>query len=228
MRKIFKFMLVASVCCSIAFVSCKKDESKKEDQKEQEDDKDKDKDKQGGDTEEPATLAIDGKFGEWADIAPVEGSDGILLTKSQSDDDKLYFYAEIDVESMVKEFAYSDYMHLYLDCGGDGANSVSYWGGESGSAYDALYEFWLVLNGVPGTPNWDANLSAKAKIENGVYKTEFSILRAANELFSSKTIKYGMALTDTFCDTSSGSEEWGGGELVGLAPAQDEDMAKVK
>ena len=226
MRKVFKFMLVAAVA-SLAFVSCKKDNPNKEKEKEEQKEEQKEEEQK---EEEEVKLAIDGKFGEWAAIAPVEGDGAILLTKAQADDKKLYFYVEIDAALMVNEkFAYTDYLHLYLDCGGEGTSgSVTYWGGENGSLYDALYEIWLMLNGVPGTPGWDSNLTAKAKIEDGVYKSEFSILRSANDLFVSKTIWYGMTLTDTFCDTSSGSEEWGGGEVVGMAPAEGGDMAKVK
>lgn len=223
MRKVFYFMLAAFIA-SFAFVSCNKNEEPKkeeEEQKEQEEEKNKE--------EEEVKLAIDGKFGEWASVAAVEGQDAIILTKAQADDKNLYFYLEADLASMETEkISFANYLTLVLDCSGDGAESLTYWGGETGCTYDVSFQIWLMTNGGATMANWDDGFTGKGKIENGVYKAEFSYSRSANELFKSKTIWYGMYVTDAFCDNSSGSEEWGGGELIGLAPAEGEDLAKVK
>ncbi|MBQ1912236.1 MAG: hypothetical protein II171_01600 [Bacteroidales bacterium] len=226
MKRVFKFMLVAAVA-SLALVSCKKNnQPNKEKEKENEEQEDPNKEKE---VDEAIVLAVDGKFGEWASIAAVEGEGAILLTKAQADDKKLYFYLEADVALMENEkFAFANYLHLYIDCGGDGMGSVSHWGGEEGSSYDALYQIWLMTNGSTTMANWDTGFSGKGKIEDGVYRAEIAFDRSANEAFKSKTVWYGLYLTDAFCDTSSGSEEWGGGEFSGAAPALGADMAKVK
>ena len=225
MKRVFKFMLVAAVA-SLALVSCKKNnQPNKEKEKENEEQEDPNKEKE---VDEAIVLAVDGKFGEWADIAGVEGEDAILLTKAQADDKKLYFYVEADVALLETEkFAYANYLHIYIDCG-EGTESTSNWGGEEGCTYDALFEIWLMQGGVAKVAQWYAGVSGISKIDNGVLKAEFGIDRSSNELFKSKTIWYGISLTDTFCDTSSGAEEWGGGELIGIAPAQGEEMAKLK
>jgi len=225
MKRVFKFMLVAAVA-SLALVSCKKNnQPNKEKEKENEEQEDPNKEKE---VDEAIVLAVDGKFGEWASIAAVEGEDAILLTKAQADDKKLYFYVEADVALLETEkFAYANYLHIYIDCG-EGTESTSNWGGEEGCTYDALFEIWLMQGGVAKVAQWYAGVSGISKIDNGVLKAEFGIDRSSNELFKSKTIWYGISLTDTFCDTSSGAEEWGGGELIGIAPAQGEEMAKLK
>lgn len=225
MKRVFKFMLVAAVA-SLALVACKKDNNpnnKEKEKEEQKDDPEKEKE-----PEEEVKLAVDGKFDEWASVAAVEGEDAILCTKTQTDDKKLYFYVEADVALLETEkFAFANYLHIYIDCG-EGTESTSNWGGEEGCTYDALFEIWLMQGGVAKVAQWYTGVSGISKIDNGVLKAEFGIDRSSNELFKSKTIWYGISLTDAFCDTSSGAEEWGGGELIGIAPAQGEEMAKLK
>ena len=232
MRSVFKFMLVAFVA-SLAFVSCdKKDQPQKEKEKEKEEQKEEEGNKEQEGTQEPeqeeVKLAIDGKFGEWADIEAVEGDGAILLTKAQADAKKLYFYLEADLAEMVNEkHDFANKLYLCLDCGG-GANSIGYWGGEEGCSYDAMYEIWLMTNGGTTMANWDTGFAGKAKIEDGVYKAEIAYPRSANEAFEAKTIWYGIYVTDTICDGSYPDEVYGGGDLIGLAPAEGEDMAKMK
>ena len=225
MKKIARILFVAAIA-SVALVSCKKDQKPAKDNNQEQN---QDKDQNQGQDQEEVKLAIDGKFGEWASINPVEGNDAILLTKTQVDDNKLYFYLEADLESLITEkISFANYLHLYLDCGGDGTEKVNYWGGEEGSSYDIIKEIWLMVGGNPSIPNWDAALNGKAKIENGVYKVEFSIDRSSDELLKNNILYYGMALTDQYVDNTSGTEEWLGGELSGLCPVQDAEMAKVK
>ena len=226
-------MLVAFVA-SLAFVSCdKKDQPQKEKEKEKEEQKEEEGNKEQEGTQEPeqeeVKLAIDGKFGEWADIEAVEGDgDLLLLTKSQSDVNKLYFYLEADAALMENgKYAYANYLDLYIYCGEGSAGSVSYWGGESGSSYDALYEIWLMQKGAASLANWDTGFAGKGKIEDGVYKAEISIARTANDLFKNKGIQYGLHLSDKYCDTSSGEEVWVDGELSSLAPVEGEVMATM-
>lgn len=228
MKKIAKLFLLAAVA-AFALVSCKgKDNPVKPDDK-QENPSGGDQNGGGEKQEEEIKLAIDGKFGEWDAIAPVEGENVILLTKTQTDENKLYFYIEADAEEMETDnIAYANYLHLYFDCGGDGAESVSYWGGETGSTYDIMYEIWLMTGGNATISQWYSGVVARAKISDGVYRAEISIERSSNELFASKIIYYGAALTDTYVDTSEGGETWLGGDLIGLCPAQGEDMAKFK
>lgn len=219
-------MLVAAVA-AVAFTSCtnKKDDPQKDDPKEQDDPKDDPKD----DPQEEIKLAIDGKFDEWKDITPVAGEGAILFSKTQVDDNKLYLYFEADMALLeVDPYAYANYFHICLDCGGDGAESTSYWGGEEGAVYDVIYEIWLMQSGQARMAQWYDGVATAAKIENNIYKAELSIARSSNELFSGNVIFYGIYVTDQACDTSSGSEEWLPGDMVGLAPAEGADMAKFK
>lgn len=226
MKKIARILFVAAIA-SVALVSCKKDQKPAKDNNQEQN---QDQDQNQGQDQEEVKLAIDGKFGEWASISPVEGQDAILLTKTQVTEKKLYFYMEADTADLLTDkYAFANYLHLYLDCGGDTAEGVSYWGGETGASYDIVSEIWLMQNGAANTTSFSGyGFSGKAKIENGIFKIEFSLDRSSNELLENNILYYGMALTDTYCDTSSGSEQWLGGELTGLAPAQDSDMAKVK
>lgn len=228
MKKIAKLMFVAALA-AFTFVSCE-DNNPVPDNKDKENKENKENGENGGtQQQEEAKLAIDGKFDEWTNIAPVTGQDVVLLSKTQVDDNKLYFYFEADASAMETEkVAYANYLHLYLECGGDNANSVSYWGGESGTAYDVLYEIWLMTNGNASVTHWYTGVNGKSKIVDGIYKAEISIDRSANELFAGKILYYGIAITDTYVDTSEGSEQWLGGDLSGLSPEQGEDMAKVK
>lgn len=222
MKKIAKFMFVAAVA-AIALVSCKDNNpvpNKENENKENENNQGK---------QEEAKLAVDGKFDEWTDITPVEGQDAILLTKTQVDDKKLYFYVEADASLLeTDKVPFANYLHLCLDCGGDGTEKISYWGGEEGSSYDAMYQIWLMTNGTAAMANWDTGFSGKAKLDNGIYKCEISIDRSANELFSNKIIYYGIYVTDQTVETEDGQEVWLGGDLSGLSPIQGEEMAKVK
>jgi hypothetical protein len=226
MKKIAKLMFVAAVA-AFTFISCEEKDNPTPKDKEN---KENNEGENGGtQQQEEVKLAIDGKFDEWKDIAPVTGQDVILLSKTQVDDNKLYFYFEADASAMeTDKVAYANYLHLYLECGGDGAGTVSYWGGESGAAYDVLYEIWLMTNGNASVTHWYTGVNGKSKIVDGIYKAEISIDRTANELFSGKILYYGIAITDTYVDTSEGSELWLGGDLSGLSPEQGEEMAKVK
>lgn len=220
-------MLVTSIA-ALAFASCaKNDQPQKEDQKEQEG-KEEGKEEGNKEQEEEVKLAVDGKFAEWADIAAVEGQDALLLSKTQSDANKLYFYLEADLALLNNEnVGYANYLSIYLDCNGDGAGTAPYWGGEEGSSYDVVYQIWLMTKGAASLSNWDTGFAGKGKIENGVYKAEISFPRSANELFKSKTIHYGMHLTDQYVDTSGGGEDWIVGELDSFSPVEGEDMAKM-
>lgn len=222
MKKIAKFMFIAVVAV-FAVVSCGKNASPTPDPT---------PDPQPEPEPEPAVevkLAIDGKFDEWKDITPVAGEGAILFSKTQVDENKLYFYFEADMALLEAEsYAYANYLHLCLDCNGEGAESTTYWGGEEGATYDVLYQIWLMQSGQARMAQWYDGVSTAAKIENGVYKAELSIARSANELFSGNIMFYGIYVTDQACDTSSGSEEWLPGDMVGIAPAEGEDMAKLK
>lgn len=220
MKKIAKFMFVAAVA-AFALVSCedKNPVPNKEDNKEENKEEPK----------EEAKLAVDGKFDEWANITPVEGQDAILFTKTQVDDKKLYFYIEADASLLETDnVPFANYLHLCLDCGGDGTEKLAYWGGEEGCTYDAMYQIWLMTNGTASMANWDAGFAGKAKLDNGIYKCEISIDRSANELFSNKIIYYGIYVTDQTVETEDGQEVWLGGDLSGMSPVQGEEMAKVK
>ncbi|MBQ9411412.1 MAG: hypothetical protein IJU21_07375, partial [Bacteroidales bacterium] len=146
MKKTVKFLLVAAIA-AFTVVSCNKPNTPAN-----KDNKENNENNEGGDTEEEVKLAVDGKFGEWKDIAPVEGEDGLLLMKTQMTDEKLFFYIEADITTMENDpVSYANYLDIYFDCGAGGtAGKVTYWGGEgedAGVTYDALVEIWLMQNG---------------------------------------------------------------------------------
>lgn len=236
MKRIVNFLLVVAVA-ALAVVSCNKPSAtpNKNDQNTE--------DNNGGqDTEEEVKLAVDGKFGEWKDITPVEGEDGLLLMKAQMTDEKLFFYIEAEVASMENDpVTYANYLDLYFDCNLGGTEKVTYWGGEgeeAGVTYDAIVEIWLMQNGKASMANWfDGGFAGRGKIEDGVYKGEFSLGRAdktrtdktvfENPL-KAKVIYFGAHLKDQYVTVEDGAEQWNGGETIGFAPAQGEDLARIK
>lgn len=224
MKKIAKFMFIA-VVAAFAVVSCGKNASPTPDPT---------PDPQPEPEPEPAVevkLAIDGKFDEWKDVAEVPGAGAIICSKTQSDDQKIYFYLEVAADEMNTEnVPFANYLSLYLDCGEE-LTPTDHWGDEEDPAtYDILLQIWLMTNGSATMANWDAGFVGKAKISDGLYKAEFSLARSSNELLQSKMIKYGMFLTDqTVEKDASGEEVWMPGEDIGSSPYADEgdDMAKV-
>ena len=224
MRKIAKFMFVAAVA-AFAMVSCGKNASPTPDPQ---------PDPQPEPEPEPAVevkLAVDGKFDEWKDVAEVPGAGAIICTKTQSDDQKIYFYLEVAAaEINTENVPFANYLSLYLNCGED-TNPVDYWGDEEEPAtYDILLQIWLMTNGNANMANWDTGFVGKAKISEGLYKAEFSLARSSNELLQSKMIYYGMYLTDqTVEKDETGAEVWMPGEEVGSSPYANDgaDMAKV-
>lgn len=230
MKKIFKFLLMAAVA-GIAIVACNKPNTPAK-----ENDKGKD---EGQDQKEEAKLAIDGKFDEWESVTAVAGDAdyGLLLMKAQMDDNKLYFYMEVDAQDMcMEESSYSNYLTLYLDCGKGGSEKISYWGGEEGCSYDVHFSIWLMQETKANMANWDKGFAGKAKIVDGIYKAEFCLGRTSDdeavaEALKAKAIYFGAALTDQYVEHPKEGEEegqWMGGEEIGLAPAMDEDMAPIK
>lgn len=226
MRKIAKIVLFVFVM-ALAVVACKKNTVPQKPQENNEENKENN----NGQTEE-VKLAVDGKFGEWADVSAVDGDEelsGILVMKTQVTDSKLYFYIEADAELMDTDVVpYANYLTLILDCGDAGSEKISYWGGETGSAYDLSISIWLMTNGRANMAAWDYGFVGKGKIDGGIYKGEFSLTRS--ELLKSKEIYFGAYLTNQTVekDEDTGEELWLDGETIGVAPAQGEDMAKVK
>ena len=124
---------------------------------------------------------------------------------------------------------YANYLTLCLDCGDTGSEKISYWGGETGAAYDLSISIWLMTNGRANMAAWDYGFTGKGKIDGGIYKGEFSLNRSSDELLKSKSIYYGAYLTNqTVEKDDEGNELWLDGDTIGVAPAQGEDMAKVK
>lgn len=227
MKKTAKFLLVAAVA-AFTLVSCNKPATTQKDNKDNQEQKNN-----GDETEQPAEevkLAVDGKFGEWADIAPIAGEDGILLMKTQTTDEKLYFYIEADVNSLfVDDCSYANYLTLYIDCG-DSANKISYWGGEEGATYDVVFQVWLMQKAKATMANWDTGFAGKAKIEDGVYRGEFCFGRATDQL-KSKVLYFGANLVDQYVEyPEDGASEgaWIAGEDVGFCPEREGDMERIK
>ena len=226
MKKITNILLVA-ILASFAFVACNKPANTPKPSKDNDtetpatnDDKDK--------PAEEVKLAVDGKFSEWEEVTPVQGGDGILLAKTQVTDDKLFFYLEIDSDAMLMDdVAFANYLTLCLDCTGEGAEKVTYWGGETGATYDKAYQIWLMTGGKASVSNWDSEFSGRAKLDNGVYKIEFSLARTT-DLLKSKQIYFGAYLNDQSVEDEDGNENWIPGVVVGVVPEEGEDLAKVK
>lgn len=224
MKKIVKILFVAFVA-SLTIVSCSKPNTAPKDQDNGTEENTDNKDK-----EEEAKLAVDGKFGEWASLTPVAGSDGLLLMKAQMTDEKIYFYIEADTDAICTEdSSYANYLSIYLDCG-DGAEPLTYWGGTEGCTYGPHFDIWLMQQAKANMANWDAGFSGKAKISDGVYRGEFCLSRATEEL-KANIIYFGAALSDTYVEYPGEGEtegSWINGEVVGLCPEQGEDMAVIK
>lgn len=228
MKKVANLFLIMALAAFTVIACSKPKTSAKQNEKDnqsQNDDKD-------GETpaDEPAKLAVDGKFGEWADIAPVEGEDAIILMKTQMDDSKIYFYIEADAQSLCNEdSSYSNYLTIYIDCGSD-SSSITYWGGEEGCKYDVAFQVWLMQKAKASMANWDTGFAGRAKIEDGVYRAEFCWSRATDMLKESP-LYFGAYLTDQYVEyPEDGASEgaWIAGEDVGFAPAKGEDMARIK
>lgn len=227
MKKITKFLFVAALA-ALTVVSCGKKDPEPKPNENNEENQDP---KPNENEEEEVKLAIDGKFAEWADVKTIEGSDGLLLMKTQVTDTDLYFYMEVDAEQMITDkVPYANYLSLYFDCEGEGTGNVSYWGDEAGSNYDVLEQIWLMQNGNVSLANWSlTGLKGKGKIDGGVCKLEFSFSRSSSEgLFKAKNIYFGAGLTSQYVEKEEGNEVWIEGETIGLCPAKGEDMAKVK
>lgn len=226
MKKIVSFLLIAAVA-ALVVVSCNKPAATPN----KNNDQNKENTNDGGDEpEEDAKLAIDGKFGEWTSIDPVEGGDGLLLMKAQMTEDVMYFYIEADAAALyVDDCSFANYLTLYLDCG-NGAEALTYWGGEEGCTYEIAFQIWLMQKAKASMANWDAGFKGRAKIADGVYKGEFCLSRNT-EALKSKVIYFGAALTDQYVEypeDGASEGEWMAGEVIGLCPEQDEDMAKLK
>ena len=243
MKRIFKFSLVALVA-ALAIVACTKNtnpeqkddqkEEQKEEEKKDEEKKDDEKKDDDGQKEEEVKLAVDGKFAEWESIDPVAGDadlNGIILMKTQVTDASLFFYIEADASLLnTEKVPYANYLTLYLDCNGDGAEKITYWGDkeEGGVTYDKAFQIWLMTNGTGAMANWDTGFAGKGKIEEGVYKGEFCLGRA-DDLLKSKVMFFGAMVTDQSVEKNAeGGEEWVPGDTIGICPAQEEDMAPVK
>jgi hypothetical protein len=229
MKKVLSFLFVAAVAAFV-LVSCSKPKTPaKQDKDSKEQDSGKEDEGKPQD-EEPAKLAVDGKFGEWADIAPVEGEDAIILMKAQMDDSKIYFYIEADAQSLCNEdSSYSNYLTIYIDCGSD-SSSITYWGGEEGCKFDVAFQVWLMQKAKASMANWDTGFAGRAKIEDGVYRAEFCWSRATDMLKESP-LYFGAYLKDQYVEyPEDGASEgaWIDGEDVGFAPAKGEDMARIK
>ena len=227
MRKIARILLFVFVM-ALAVVACKKNTVPQKQQETKEENKENNNEQ----TEE-VKLAVDGKFGEWADVSAVDGDEelsGLLLMKTQVTDSKLFFYIEADAELMDTDAVpYANYLTLCLDCGDAGSEKISYWGGETGAAYDMSISIWLMTNGRANMAAWDYGFTGKGKIDGGIYKGEFSLNRSSDERLKSKSIYYGAYLTNqTVEKDDEGNEVWLEGITIGVAPAQGEDMAKVK
>lgn len=238
MKRIAKFLLMAAVA-GLAIVACNKPNSPSKNENK---DQGQDQDKGQNDPGEPK-LAIDGNFDEWESVATVAGDSdySLILMKAQMDDSKLYFYLEADASDMyMEDSSYSNYLTLYLDCNQDGAEKVSYWGGEEGFAYDVTFQIWLMVDAKAKMANWwSGGFSGKAKIVDGIYKAEFSLGRSSKnqddaaiaEALKSKAIYFGAVLTDQYVEhPEPGQDEgaWQDGEEIGFAPALEEEPAPIR
>lgn len=228
MKRIVKFTLVALVA-ALSVLACKKNTVPEKTQDTTQDDK-----KQNEEVVEEIKLAVDGKFTEWSEIAAIKADEdvpGILVMKTQMNDSKLYFYIEVDAAMLdVDDAEYANYLTICFDCGGDGAEKITYWGGDAGAAYDFNVSIWLMQKGKANMACWwdGGTVTGKGKLADGIYRAEFSFPRTDKNLLKSKEIYFGAYLTNQTVVKEEGEEQWLDGETIGICPAKGEDMAKVK
>lgn len=173
---------------------------------------------------EVPTLAIDGKFTEWDAEDEITGENAVFALKKVFTDDKLYFYLELNKSKLQTEnIAFAHKLHLCFDNGDmDGEKGGTLW---NGAKYDKDIDIWLMQNGAPNMITWGLNgFEHKEAADGDLFQFEFCFNRA-DDLLKGDVIRFGAYVDGQNCDTSSGSEVYGGSlEPVGSAPKADTDM----
>ena len=173
------------------------------------------------------TLGIDGIFTEWDAEEDILGDGAVFSLKKIFTEDKLYFYLELDKGSMLSgNLAFAHKIHMCFD-NGDFAGSLG--GNEllwKGAKYDKDVDIWLMQNGAPDMITWGLDgFEHKEAVDGDMLKFEFCFNRAADKIFQGDCLRFGAYIDGQFCDTSSGSEVWGGtGDSIGCAPKAELDM----
>lgn len=172
-------------------------------------------------------LAIDGIFTEWDAEEDILGEGAMFAMKKIFTEDKLYFYLELDKGSLLPgELAFAHKIHMCFD-NGDFAGSLG--GNEllwKGARYDEDVDIWLMQNGAPDMITWGLDgFEHKEGADGDMLKFEFCFPRSAKAIFQGDCLRFGAYVDGQYCDTSSGSEVWGGsGDSIGCAPKAELDM----
>lgn len=169
-------------------------------------------------------LAIDGKFSEWDAEDEIAGEEAVFALKKVFTDDKLYFYLELNKTKLLTgKLAFAHKLHLCFDNADmDGEKGGTIW---NGAKYDKDIDIWLMQNGEPNMITWGLDgFEHKEGVDGDVFQFEFCINRST-DLLKADVIRFGAFVDSQYCDTSSGSEVWGGESAsIGSAPKAELDM----
>lgn len=170
-------------------------------------------------------ITIDGTFTDWANVEAIAGTGAIKVMKVASNATQYFFYLEADLTELNTDTSHSfaNYLTMCFDNGDEqGDHSVSYW---KSAQYDLYMQLWLLQSGVPNLAIWSVDGFAHAEaVDGNTAKYEFCWNRSFNTVFSGNTLRLGAYLDAEFVD---GSDWLGSLDVIGFAPASDQDMVVV-
>ena len=170
-------------------------------------------------------IAIDGNFDEWTNVTAIAGTGAIKAMKVLFNDEKYFFYLEADKTKLNTDTShdYANYITLHFDDGDLNGNIVSSFWNQSG--LDEVIQLWLMQQGVPNLITWGVDgFDHKEAVDGDVAKFEFCINRTAGSVFAGQHLLFAASVDDLYVD---GSDWKGSSDIIGFAPASDQDMADV-
>ena len=172
-----------------------------------------------------AAIAIDGNFDEWTNVTAIAGTGAIKAMKVLFNDEKYFFYLEADKTKLNTDTShdYANYFTLHFDDGDRTGNIVSYFWNQPG--LDKIIQLWLMQQGVPNLITWDVDgFDHKEAVDGDVAKFEFCINRTAGSVFAGQHLLFAASVDGLYVD---GNDWKGSSDIIGFAPASDQDMADV-
>ena len=170
-------------------------------------------------------IAIDGNFDEWTNATAIAGTGAIKAMKVLFNDEKYFFYLEADKTKLNTDTShdYANYITLLFDDGDLNGNIVSSFWNQSG--LDEVIQLWLMQQGVPNLITWGVDgFDHKEAVDGDVAKFEFCINRTAGSVFAGQHLLFAASVDGLYVD---GSDWKGSSDIIGFAPASDQDMADV-
>lgn len=170
-------------------------------------------------------IAVDGNFDEWTNVTAIAGTGAIKAMKVLFNDEKYFFYLEADKTKLNTDTShdYANYITLHFDDGDLNGNIVSSFWNQSG--LDEVIQLWLMQQGVPNLITWGVDgFDHKEAVDGDVAKFEFCINRTAGSVFAGQHLLFAASVDGLYVD---GSDWKGSSDIIGFAPASDQDMADV-